>query len=410
MSGPGLSALRDPEALQQADHGRLLAALGYAGAQVRVVSGQRDRLPTVDRPRSLVVIGPSAPIDVALLSAVLGPAPAPVVAAADLPAWVGALDVVVVLAGSVDDARSAAAGAVALRRGATTVVRAAAEGPVADATRPALLPSELALPELLAAPSRWALLAAVAAAAGLGAQPDLDALADLLDAGAPALHPSAESFLNPAANLAEHLGGGTPLLVGADAAADALLAHGAAVLTGLAGIVGGVLPSARAVGRPPVLARIGSERDIFADPFDDDAAQRVQPVLVSTADPTGPDRAAAALVSGLRRAVPSAYHLDGWATAQAVPDGTVLPPAGQGFAEAAPPRTAGPEDPWARVFTAGRVLDATAAYLAVATGAPWPDDHPAGLGRSAGTRWDLRPVPAPADPDGSTRESDQTWM
>jgi hypothetical protein len=384
------AALRDGEEMQRADVGSLLPLPGYAGAQLRVVAEGAARLPRVDRPRSLLVIGPTAGIDTGVLAAVLGDPRAPLVAAADVPGWVGALDVVVVLPGGVDDERSAVAAATAVRRGAATVVRGPVTGPVADAAGSALFPAELAVPEVLSAPGRWALLAAVAGASGIGPEPDLFAVADLLDAAAPALHPGAESFLNPAVNLAEYLEGATPLLIGADPLADALLPAGAAVLTELAGVATGVLPSARAVGRPAALSRSAGPRDIFADPFDDPAGQRVQPVLVSTSGPAddsgGPADAAqarsAALLSALRRALPGAYHLDGFAAADGVA------PVADG--ESAPSGTSGATRTLARVMAAGRQLDAAAAFLAVASGRPLPFDHPAGLGRSAGTRWAVR--------------------
>ena len=367
MSGPAVS-IRDGDALLAADGGRLLAAVSSAGAQVRAVAEHSLDLDT-DRPRALVLVGPYAELDAAVLSAAWPTAAAPVVAGPDLPAWVGPLDLVLVSAGAVDDARSAVAAATALRRGARTVVRAAVTGPVADAAGRALVGVEVAVPEVLAGPGRWALTARVAAAAGWGPTPDLARWADELDQATGALGPLADSFLNPAANLADHLQEGVGLFLAADAGADALARHAAAVLLDLAGVATSVLPSTRVAGQQPALIGLGADRDVFADPFDD-PAPRLQPVIVSTVDPTGPDRAAAALLSALRRAVPTAYTL-----------------------EQAPQE--GPADPWTRLLALGQILDTAAALLAVARAVPLPADHPAGLGRSAGARWDLRAAPLP---------------
>lgn len=371
MSGPGAS-IRDGEGLLAADTGRMLAAVSSAGAQVRAVAEHDLRLED-GRPRALVLVGPSAVVDAAVLSAVLPQSPAPIIGSVDLPAWVGALDVVLVSAGAVDDDRSAVAAQGALRRGARTVVRASTRGPVADAAGSALFGVEIAVPEVLAAPGRWALAARVAGAAGLTPTPDLTRWADRLDAAAAGLRPVAESYLNPAANLAEHLLDGTGLLLGADPRADALGRHAARVLIELAGVVVGVLPSTRATGPQPVLAGVGVDRDLFADPFDE-PGQQIRPVLMSTIDPTGPDRTGAALLSALRRAVPTAFTLE-----QTLSDD----------------RPEAPLDPWERTLALGQILDTAATFLAVSRGVPLPADHPAGLGRSAGSRWDLRAAPAP---------------
>ena len=126
--------------------------------------------------------------------------PAPVVAAPTLPGWVGPLDIVVVLAGAVDDRPAAEAAAEASRRGARVVVRASSDGPVAAAAGAALLEPQVSVPEALAGAARLAVLAAVAAAAGLYPRPDFAAAADQLDAMAMACHPSSEFFVNPGAD------------------------------------------------------------------------------------------------------------------------------------------------------------------------------------------------------------------
>ena len=61
----------------------------------------------------MVVVGASAAIDTALLLALLGDPPTPVVTGTSLPSWVGPLDIVVVLASVVDDIACAEAAALA---------------------------------------------------------------------------------------------------------------------------------------------------------------------------------------------------------------------------------------------------------------------------------------------------------
>lgn len=369
--GPGLSALREPRVLQEADRAGLLTAAGSAGAQLRVIASALPGRIEASRPRSLLLLGPTATGDAAFLSALLGEAAAaPVVAADAVPAWVGPLDVVVVLPATVDDMACARAAATAQRRGAATVVRGPATGPVADAAGAALLPTEIAVPEALGTAGRWALLAGVAAGTGLCPAVDLGRLADLLDAVAMAAGPGAEPFANPALNLAEHVCDGVPVLIGADPVADALAAHGAAVLGELAGIPAASVSSGIARTSPVLLSTAGP-KDIFADPFAE-PGPAARPVVLST-EHSGQ---AQALVGAL----PGAWHLDGPAAAD-MPEHPAL--------QAPPGATTGPSALPAALALLVQV-DLAAAYLAVASGARLPLDHPDGLGRSGGARWAAR--------------------
>ncbi len=406
-SGPGPQALRDADTLLAADHGRLLVAAAAGGAQVRSVAAAvaaavaADRSAGWNRPRAAVVLGPTAAVDAAVLAAVLGPAAtAPVVAAGQLPAWVGPLDLVVVLAGDLGDEPSARAAAAARRRGALTLVRAAADGPVADAAGPSLVPAELAVPEALAGPARWAVLAAAAARCGLGAPVDLELLADLLDAAAVAIAPRSESFLNPAANLAEHLSLGVGVLIGTDPSGDALAAHGAGVLMALAGAATAVLPADIALRGPRVLSDLGISRDLFADPFQDGASPPPRPVLISTVETGrfGPPEPGSMTSSTLQRMLPGAFHLDG--AALAGPPDPDRPPGGPG-------RPAGTEA-WSRVLTTGQVLDVAAAQLAVVAGVLLGPAELSGLGRSGGTRWAVREAVPESVRSGDDR-TDDPW-
>ena len=193
--------------------------------------------------------------------------------APELPPWVGALDLVVVLAGDRDDPAAAEIAAQARFRGAALVVRGAESGPVADAAGRALIGPGIPTPELLALPGRLALLLRVAAAAGLMPAVDLDAVAAALDAEALACGPAAESFTNPALALAQGLWATSPLFLGSDPVGRALAAHGAGSLGLLAGVPAAAESGSAALRAPQLLARLGRPRDPFADPFLDPAEE-----------------------------------------------------------------------------------------------------------------------------------------
>ena len=304
MTGPQVVDLHDPATLTAADTAGLLPAAALAGAQVRSTAERLDSWPQFDRPRALVVVGAGAAVDAALLSALIGEnAAAPVVAATTLPGWVGALDIVVVLASAVDDMASAETAAAAARRGARVLVRCAAEGPVAAAAGGSVLAPQVSVTEALAATARLTVLAAVASSAGLYPRPDFAAAADQLDALAMACHPSSEFFVNPALTLAEHLSTGTPLLIGTDPVADALAAHACRSLAGLAGCAAAWLSSGQAAGSPPVLARAtgrGGAGNPFWDPYENggEQGQQISPVLV--VGPAGHSAAGPLTGSGLQ--------------------------------------------------------------------------------------------------------------
>ena len=380
MSAPG-DLLHDPAALLAADTAGLVSAASCAGAQVRAVSTQLTVLRRSERPRAVVVVGPSAPADTSMLAALLGDrAVAPIVAGAELPGWVGPLDLVVVLAGTREDEQSAVAAAVARHRGAVVVARGAADGPVATAAQESLLPAELAVPEGLAAPARIALLAGAAALAGMGPDPRLPELADLLDQLTLAVHPRAESFTNPAVDLAEYLHGGVGVFVGSDPLADAVACHAAAVFTDIAGLAATEVASPRAAVSPALFARMADGPGLFDDPFTDPfadglAAPPIRPVLL-TATPLEPGEPGEPLsrpnlLDPLRRALPRARV---WGEAHA----------------SEPERSDVSRAPLARALSLIVGLDMAAVYAGLLAGQRIPGDHPSGLGRAGGSRWAVR--------------------
>lgn len=383
MTGAAPDLLHDPAGLVAADRAGLLPAAATAGAQLRALADQLALLPELDRPRALLVVGSSAAADAALLEALVGGnASAPIVWAPELPAWVGPLDVVLVLADQPHDEVATVAAATAARRGAQLIVRCAvaAEAEMGAAAPGAvLLPPSVAVPESLAGPARLALSVAVAHRCGLLAEPDLAAWADALDTAALACHPSAEMFVNPALSLAECLTAGTALLIGTDPIGDALAAAGAACMAELAGRPAAVLSGAAAIRSPAVLRRAAAGRDLFADPLEDGQAPIV-PVLV-TLDPNS--RPARSIGSAL-----SSAPVVGPDVSAELPTATAPQPANQSeparhSEPARQPEPARQSEP-AKAAEVLLRLTFAAIYLGLAGGQLAPVDAPDGLGR-AGT-------------------------
>ncbi len=407
----GLAILREP-GLGAFDRAGLLPAAAAAGAQVRSVLSAAADLPSLERPRAMVVVGGDVAVDVAFLTALTGrTAPAPIVAAGFLPPWVGPLDLVVVLAGGPDDESAAEAAGVARRRGATIVVRGAEHGPVGDAAGPSLIAPTVAVPEALAACARWSLLTLVAARAGLAPRVDLARTADLLDATALACHPGAETFLNPGVNLAEYLSEGMPVLIGCDRLGDAIAGHAARVLGGLGGIASSVVTAAQAGASPALLRRAGRPKDLFADPFDDDEpGQLLRPLLVSTTPerraglPNAEEVAADRMVlAGLLRSFSGAMHLDGSSDALSsvagMPEWGTTPEPGSLARQEGTAAAGQPADGFDAAVAAGVRMDFAAVYVGIATGQLVPLDFPDGLGRVGGTRWAVRPAIVGGSPE-----------
>lgn len=363
MTGARAGLLHDPAGLFAADRAGLLPAAATAGAQVRALVDQLGVLPELDRPRALLIAGARAAVDTALLQALVGEnAAAPIVWAPEIPAWVGPLDVVVVLADQPHDEVATTAAATAANRGAQLIVRCSVDAEPeigAAALGAVLLAPAVAAPESVAGAARLALLVAIAHRCGLCAEPDLGGWAAALDAAALACHPSVEMFVNPAVSLAEYLSGGTALLIGTDPSGDALAAAAADSLADLAGLPAAVLSAAAATGSAAVLRRAAAARDLFADPLDDDQPP-IMPVLI-TIDPNG--RSARSIGAALSTAPVVA------------PDVSAEEPT------AGAPPAANRSEP---IQVAEMLLrwTFTAVYLGLAVGQLAPMDAPDGLGRT----------------------------
>ena len=267
------SRLEDPGTLAAADN--VLRPLAEAGARLRrEVERALEPLGAMDgddRPRAVIAVGPEA----RLLRAVLEPVcPVPFVAWPNigLPAWVGPLDVVVVLGG--EPRRAAACATEALRRGRRLVVTASEDSPVA---RQATARATTLLPVSTADP----LVAAIAALMGLhrlGLAPEVDpdAIAAAMDAVARDCSFALDATQNPAKRLALELADSEPLIWG-----GSVLAARAArrIAESLRTASGRLALAADADDLLPLLAD-APRRDPFADPFSEGDVRRPSLVVV----------------------------------------------------------------------------------------------------------------------------------
>jgi hypothetical protein len=179
------------------------------------------------------------------------------------------------------------------RRGATVVLTAPEDGPVAAAAAGScvLLPERVPVPAGFAFPRAFTAGLVVLATLGL-LHADPDVLADELDREAGQDHAGSESFVNPAKALALRLADRTPLLCGLDPLATAVAGHAVDVLGGFAGQVADAADYAQVRSRTVLhraAVRATSGDDIFADP--DEAGGLLRVLLLAVA---ADDRAEAA--------------------------------------------------------------------------------------------------------------------
>lgn len=267
--------LDDAATLERADAD--LRHLAGSGARVRQEAeasrGVAQALDGRGRPRAVAAVG----ADARLLRAVLEPwCPVPFVAwpGPGLPGWVGALDLVVVLAPNGDaDPETASAVYDAVRRGSTVVMACPEDSMLAEAGQgrdTVLLPSQTGDPLATAVVMLKALHA-------LELGPDLseESVASALDEVATMCSPFADLASNPAKDLALVLADALPLVWGGSvlaARAGRRVAEALRRASGraaLAADAGHLLPVIE--GAPP--------RDPFADPFADPAAPVLRPAL-----------------------------------------------------------------------------------------------------------------------------------
>lgn len=269
------SALEDRAALAGADD--VLRRLAGAGPRLREeVAEAADSLAgleTVGRPRAIVAAGSEARLIRALLEPVC---PVPFVAWSrhGLPGWVGALDLVVVMASDHAPASLVATVHEATRRGARLLIACppaslAAEHAASGATT--VLPTRTG--DTLAA----AIVACTALhAMQVGPAIDAQAVATAMDRVAEDCSPYEDLSVNPAKDLALGLAEAQPLLWG-----GSVLAARAArrIAEALRAASGRAALAAEADELVPVLEQVAT-RDLFADPFEDDAVADRRPALV----------------------------------------------------------------------------------------------------------------------------------
>ena len=262
--------LDDVASLEAADSSGALRSAALGGAQVRataaaVSEGALARLADL-RPRSVLVVsgtGRAARAAAILVAAVGGSAGLPVLHLGGVPPWIGPLDVVVVAGDDAGDPKLTEAVDRGLRRGAEVVIAAPDEGPLraAGAGRASMLAPRLTvaghntLTRFLAV--GIAVLAAVDRSRSGPFVPDLDFLADQLDAEAARDHPSNEVFHNPAKSLAARMQSRDIVLAGDSAATTELARHGSDVLVRAAGTVSAAVDLADVVAAARTLARAG---------------------------------------------------------------------------------------------------------------------------------------------------------
>ncbi len=269
----------------------MLRHTASAGAQVResaalAAEANLSVLADDGRPRAVVIAGiGTAGRTGDVLATVAGPrCPVPVIPhrSAGVPGWVGAADVVIAVSASGRSPEALGAAEAAHRRGARLVAVGAPDSQlqsVAERARAPFIPVPRRAP---ARASLWALTVPVLLAARtLGLvkvnEADLAETAARLDADADRCRPTAESFVNPAKSLALGLSGSIPIVWGSSPLATVAARRFGDTLSANARypVVAGALGEAGR-GRVGLLDGVfgglaEGERDIFADPGDDES-------------------------------------------------------------------------------------------------------------------------------------------
>ncbi|MGV0791651.1 TobH protein [Mycolicibacterium sp. XJ1819] len=232
--------LDDVDGLLAADRDGLLRAASMAGAQVRATAAALDEgvlepLRVDQPPRTVIWVagrGNAETAGAVLAAALGGSVAAPIVPAAEVPPWTGALDVLIIAGDDPGDPALVAAAATGVRRGARVVVVAPHEGPLRDATagRSVTLAPRVWVPDDFGLARYLAAGLAVLHVVDPRLRVDLAALADELDAEAFRNSAAHESFTNPAKTLADRISGREVVLAGDNAGTLAMARHAAAIL------------------------------------------------------------------------------------------------------------------------------------------------------------------------------------
>ncbi len=275
--------LDDPAEVEAADPAQMLRAVASSAAQAReaVVFAAEAGLERLEsgRPRAVVVagMGGSGIAGEVLAAAVGAGCPIPVLThrGYGLPGWVGAADLVIAVSCSGGTAETLSATDEAIRRGARLVTVGAADSPLATRGEQARAPHVAVPGGRQPRASIWALsvpLVLVAEHLGLLGEPlAVEATAQRLETVAERCHPTRDSLVNPAKELALSLAGRLASVWGASALAGVAAYRFGCQLAENAKLpaVTGVLPEA---AHNQVVAYDGpfapGERDLFADPGD----------------------------------------------------------------------------------------------------------------------------------------------
>ncbi len=269
------SWLDDPQAWHAAD--AVLRRLAEAGARLRretvdaldPIRGLTD----VSRPRAVIACGSEARFIRAILEPVC---PVPFVAwpAHALPGWVGALDLVLVMASDAAPPSLIASVHEAVRRGAQLVIAAPRPSLIAEHAGSS---SSVLLPTATGDPLAAAIVMLSALhEMQLGPEVRPDAVADAMDAVAEDCSPYADVSLNPAKDIALGLAEAQPLVWGGSvlaARASRRVAEALRAATGRAAL------AADADALAPVVELV-APRDPFADPFVDAGSADRRPGLI----------------------------------------------------------------------------------------------------------------------------------
>ncbi|MDN5803494.1 MAG: hypothetical protein L0H26_02745 [Microlunatus sp.] len=285
------SWLEDEQSLRRADSA--LRRLAEAGSRLRREIGEAEvgveQVGQLDRPRAVIATGSEARFIRAMLEPVC---PVPFVAwpAHGLPGWVGALDLVVVMASDLSTPGLVATVHESVRRGAQLVIACPRNSTIADhagSRSTILLPTSTADP----------LAAAIVTLAGLhrlqlGPEVDPYRVADAMDQVATDCSPYVDVAENPAKDLAMGLAEAQPLVWGGSvlaARASRRVAEALRAGSGRAAL------AADAEELIPVLES-AAPRDPFADPFEDaiSADRRPALVIVDDGNPEAPIRSSQA--------------------------------------------------------------------------------------------------------------------
>ncbi|MEV0382247.1 SIS domain-containing protein [Nonomuraea sp. NPDC050643] len=272
--------LDDQRHLSEGDPGGMLPAVAASAAHVRTgyrtaVEARVDRLADQGRPRAIVVAGMGGSgLAGDILAAVAGNgAPLPIVTlrSYQLPGWVGATDLVIVVSGSGDTEETLSVATQAVRRGCTLLGVGAPGSPLEAIATQA---SAIYVPVPVSGASRanlWLLTVPLIVAAAelrlLPADAELfERVAKSLEDMAHRCRPSSESFINPGKSLAMDLAETVPMIWGSSPAA-AVAAYRLAGQLHTNAKYPAIVGEIPEVGHDQVEVLDGpmAERDIFAD-------------------------------------------------------------------------------------------------------------------------------------------------